>query len=213
MSETLRLLLSLITTLSIIVLVYKGIARKDVGIIGPIAPRVFLVGTILYDTILGDTDQTYFHVAIFLVIFFDLVSSLFITRSKRFFYEMYNSELISLLQNLKLKYDFIVTHAPIGIYVINRTGRFEFVNKEFCRITEYTEEELLKMSAFDLSPRNMYGRLEAQILERIEDIVPSKKYITILKTKTGKDRKVEVNAKHTINGHDTITGSVYQMEE
>lgn len=205
----LRIMFIVILVALTALLIYKGKVRRDFGILGPVAPRILLIIILLFDLFGGNTGMLYFHAGIILIFFTDLVSSIFVIRSKRFFYETYNSELIELLQNLKLKYDFIISNVPVGIFVINRLGRFEFINKTMSSITGYTEDELLKMSVFDITFSRDYLFFEKNIKERIDGIFPEKTYTTNLLTKDGEKVSVKVCEKKTVNGHDTITGSVH----
>ncbi len=62
------------------------------------------------------------------------------------------------------KYQYLVKHAPTGIYEIDYNGpKFKSVNEAMCTILGYTEQELLTMNPFDLlyakSKKRFQGRI------------------------------------------------------
>ena len=211
MNIELETIVALTTILSLIVLVYKGTVRKDIGILGPILPRVYLLGVIILNGTFGNLDSTFFHVGIVLVLVLDFISSLFIIRGRRFLYETFNAELIETLQDLKVKYDFIVDNVPVGVYVTNITGRFEWVNDMICTITEYSREELLDMSVFDIISIDKHEQMRTNLIERISGKKPNADYNLEIIAKSGKTKRVRIFARRSQNGHNTITGSVYPL--
>ena len=50
------------------------------------------------------------------------------------------------------KYRTYIEHSPIGIYVVDRSGRYKDVNPAACKLVGYTREELLQMRIPDLIP-------------------------------------------------------------
>jgi PAS domain S-box-containing protein len=58
----------------------------------------------------------------------------------------------SALKRSEEKYRSYIEHAPDGVFVADETGRYIEVNDAACRITGYTEEELLEMSISDILP-------------------------------------------------------------
>ena len=50
------------------------------------------------------------------------------------------------LRQSEMKYRSYVDHAPIGVFVVDRTGRYIEVNDAACRLTGYAKNELLQMS-------------------------------------------------------------------
>ena len=56
----------------------------------------------------------------------------------------------SALKTSEEKYRSYIGNAPDGIFVVNETGRFFEVNKAACRMTGYSNDELLKVSFIDL---------------------------------------------------------------
>ncbi len=56
------------------------------------------------------------------------------------------------LKQSEERYRNYVTHSPYGVFVANEHGRYLDVNPAACRITGYSEQELLEMSIPDLLP-------------------------------------------------------------
>jgi len=56
------------------------------------------------------------------------------------------------LQKSEMKYRSYTDNAPDGVFVANETGRYIEVNASACRITGYSQDELLKMSIPDMLP-------------------------------------------------------------
>ena len=54
------------------------------------------------------------------------------------------------------KYRRYIDNAPDGVFVSDETGKYLEVNKAICRITGYSKEELLKMSIFDILPKESF---------------------------------------------------------
>jgi PAS domain S-box-containing protein len=64
--------------------------------------------------------------------------------------------------NAEQKHLNIRDHAALGISEIDSSGKFLNVNRKFCQLTGYLEEELLKMKFFDLCEENGDNELKNQ---------------------------------------------------
>ena len=53
---------------------------------------------------------------------------------------------VEALRQSEMKYRSYVDHAPIGVFVVDQTGRYVEVNDAACRLTGYAKDELLQMS-------------------------------------------------------------------
>jgi len=193
-------------------LIIKGIQRKDFSVLGEVLACFYMVGAVFIDLTSNFKTVSYIHMGIFILLFSFLATHLVYLLTGKFKQPVLPVVILEALNNLKIKYDFIVDHITIGIYVLDRRGRFEFVNKCMEDITGYTEQELLKMSAFDLSLETDRKEIEEKFLDRISGTEEESEYIANLKTKSGAIKKVKVNAKRTVNGHPTITGSITPVE-
>jgi PAS domain S-box-containing protein len=70
------------------------------------------------------------------------------------------------------KYQYLVKHAPTGIYEIDYNGpKFKSINEAMCIILGYTEQELLTMNPFDL----LYAKSKKRFQERIARGLKGKK--------------------------------------
>jgi len=71
--------------------------------------------------------------------------------------EMINEELLFAKEKIEaseIKYNAITNQSTEGITITNMVGNYIFVNPAFCKMTGYSETELLKMSAFDLKSKS-----------------------------------------------------------
>jgi len=56
------------------------------------------------------------------------------------------------LTNSELKYRSYIDNAPEGVFVVDEIGRYIEVNESACRITGYSQDELIKMSISEMLP-------------------------------------------------------------
>lgn len=75
-----------------------------------------------------------------------------ITEKKRTEHELINSKRI--VEESERKFRAITNQATEGIALADLEGNYQFVNPALCAMTGYTEEELLKMTVFDLTARS-----------------------------------------------------------
>lgn len=110
--------------------------------------------------------------------------------------ERKNAELI--ISQSEEKYRTLVEQASDAIFIADNAGRFITVNTSACKLSQYTEKELLKMSIYDFA-----------IMEDIqknpfhfEELKQGKTVITerLMKGKDGKPIYVDVNAKLLSDG-------------
>lgn len=208
MEQILKNLIALVVCLDMGIILYKGIVRRNFGIASAIAPMLFFLGVVFYDNVIGTVNSLFYYIGLLLVFFGVFLSDIFIIISAKFKLETYASGLVDLLRNLQSKYEFVVSHVPVGIYVINSMGRFEFVNKSFCDFVGYTEQELLQMTIYELIPDNNLVEIKKNLKRRISGLEDSSEYNTTIISKDGTIISVRVNAKKTTNGHTTVTGSI-----
>jgi PAS domain S-box-containing protein len=82
--------------------------------------------------------------------------------------------------------DLIVQQAPIGISYLSLEGHFLQVNEQFCAIVGYTQEELLKMTLWDLAYTSEHKIIDASLHRSlVEDAIPH----TVERGGMRKDRK------------------------
>lgn len=205
--ETLKLVILLFAVVNTIILGLQAWYRKDWGMAGSILPRLyFIIALVLYFITDFEFSVIPFYIGLLVVFAGDSLTNMFILISKRFHIELYSLHLLEILKQLQLKYDFIIEHVPVGIYVLDKGGHIEFVNNGFCTLTGYTKTELLGKSVFMLIPEKNKIEIHDRITKRISGAESIADYITEIVTKSGKIIEVHVNAKQTVNGHQTITG-------
>jgi PAS domain S-box-containing protein len=98
-----------------------------------------------------------------------------------------------LIQESEKKYRTLVEQATDGIFIVNFKGEFKIVNPAGCKLSQYTEEELLKMRVHDFVDAN---ELKAMPF-KMEEIAAGKTVASErrLKRKDGKFIDVEITAK------------------
>ena len=208
MDHTLQFILLVSTIVSVILLIYKARVKKELAILGTTLPRIFLIAVLVDDLFITPTDSFVLGLAIALVLSSDALSSLALTLSKQVKTEAIAVNLVEVLSELRSKFEFIVSNVPVGIFVINRGGFFEFVNDNMEEITGYSKEELLSMSVFDLMPGNNTLSSRRRMRLAIETSEGELCFEMPLETKTREVKRIKINAKRTMNGHETITGSI-----
>lgn len=212
MDSILQVLTAITVLLLTAVLIIKGIQRKDFSVLGEIMACTYLVGAIVVDLVTNYNASLHIHFGIFVVLFSFLATHAVYLVTGRFKQMTLSLEILQVLKNLQDKYNFILANTFMGIYVINLKGRFEFVSRRMMEITEYSEDELLKMTVFDLLSKENKELIRSKLLDRASKEVEQDSYPIDLITKSGKVVKVMVHARVTSNGHPTITGSITLLE-
>ena len=70
------------------------------------------------------------------------------------------------LLETQLRYRATVEQSNDGITIADINGRYTMVNAAFCKMTGYTEEELLIMTVFDLLPKEEHQMLFSKVAEQ-----------------------------------------------
>ncbi len=85
------------------------------------------------------------------------------------------------LRHSEARYRALLDHAPVGVAHNSLDGRFEYVNRSFCKLVGYSAEELYTMRWQDLThpedvPRDQ--ELASQVIEgKLDDYTVEKRYI------------------------------------
>jgi PAS domain S-box-containing protein len=212
MDPILELFILISVTLSAILLSVKSWLRKDLALVASFIPRIYLIVAIIFSMSLGGLHQNYLHFGILIVFLGDAISSAFILLGKRLKLEQYVLQVLATLQGLDEKYSFLINTVPVGIYTINESGRFEFVNKAFAEIFEMPVEEMLGKTIYEFLPKDLIESRKKEVISRLR--IPDKEvsYQTPVITGRGNIIEVSVHAKTTSNGHRTITGSILKVK-
>ena len=104
-----------------------------------------------------------------------------------------HKEFQTALRNSEEKHRLLVENAPIGICTSNLNGMFLSVNKAYCDITGYSEEELLKLHFNDITVEKFRQKNEKIIKELIENKSNHAKLVKQDVRKDGKIIDVELN--------------------
>lgn len=108
------------------------------------------------------------------------------------------------------KFRAITTQATEGITVADLKGNYTFVNPAFCKMSGYTEEELLKMTVFDMKSPNQppTSFYESKLTKEGQAIR------VLLKKKTGEEYITEiVGKKIKIAGKQLVLGTIRDISD
>ncbi len=124
-----------------------------------------------------------------------------VTESKKFEFELIAAK--EKAEESETRFKAISEQAMDGIALSDLKGNYIFVNHAFCRMVGYAEEELLRMSVFDLRVPDDKSETFKGTISRGEDSVSRKKLLC-------KDKStitVDINGKVTlINGQEMVIG-------
>ncbi len=96
------------------------------------------------------------------------------------------------------KYRTLIEQATDGIFVADQGGKFLLVNSSACKLSQYSRDELLSMSIYDIVDKD---NIKQQPL-RFEELREGKSVITerVFRKKDGEPLQVEVNARQLSDG-------------
>jgi NDP-sugar pyrophosphorylase family protein len=176
-------------------LVVKAAKIKDVSIIGSILARMYLF-YILYSTVHFGIDHKGLLFAFIILFFSDVLSNIVKARIDRF----ECSEFIQITKNMAEKLSTTLDHSLTPFFTINMKGDIEYANVAFRKIID------------DVSPsgKNLKDVLDAKEID-FEELAMIEKKEYKIKTSEGYKNALIIGNK-TINGHETITGSIYILE-
>lgn len=135
-----------------------------------------------------------FKTLTFLAIFVALVLSIYLLKTRS------QKEIQTAKQKLSLVFD----NSPIGIAFCDMDGVLLEVNKEYCRLTGYSFEELKELSYWDLTPEK-YADQEEEQLKSLGEKGAYGPYRKEYKTKDQKLIPVELNG-FIVEDYDGIKG-------
>lgn len=133
----------------------------------------------------------------------------FITKKYR---EQIDSRVILLaMEQLKGRFAAFFENSLVGLYVINESGNFEFINKKLVEISGYSREELLKMNIYQLVCEEDLVTVKKNIDDRINGKVETIEYEISFMTKNREKKRIRVLGTATTNGHKTISGTILPL--
>ena len=91
------------------------------------------------------------------------------------------------------KYRTLIEQLTDAIFIINKQGQFDTVNSSACKLTQYSEEELLQMSIHDFTVKEDIEKnpFHFKALQKGETVVTER----IMRCKNGDLINIEINAK------------------
>lgn len=97
-----------------------------------------------------------------------------------------------------------------GFTVADKSGHYTFVNNSFCEMTQYSKEELLTMTVFDILPSDVISKLFDQVSKRGEKGVREVK----LQRKDGSTFLAEIYGfPIEVEGNELVLGTVRDITE
>ncbi len=103
-----------------------------------------------------------------------------ITERKRYEYALLES---------KLKYHSYIANAPYGIFIVNSEGYYKEVNNFACKMTGYSESELLNMNIKDI----LNPKYKHKALNNFKTLIKNGRMNSISECITKKGKKIQLS--------------------
>jgi PAS domain S-box-containing protein len=200
----LLVILEIVILLNIGVLIWKINKLKDISMLGSVIPRVYLFLVNLAKLSGIETSWEHIHIGVIIIFGCDFVVNLFRVYTNRVISKITESKTVQELKNAQYKYNILANTIPIGVFTTDRKGILESCNNAF---TEIIGENLIGKNIFDIICPSR------RKLEKIESLDEKEMLICkdlVIETKKGK-KTVDFLAIKTVNGHETITGSIREV--
>lgn len=111
------------------------------------------------------------------------------------------------------RYQTLVEQNLAGIYLV-QDGMMAYVNQKFCKITGYSEEELLTMDALELVAPESRDEVAEHIQQRLSGDVEEVDYTTTLLRANGERREVRAHGSRIeLEGTPAILGTIVDITE
>jgi PAS domain S-box-containing protein len=213
-----ELLLAILSFITVSLLIIKAIAKKDYTILVSALSRLYLFFVMLYIVVTGvnfpDNDLMFIsNLAICTVLLTDIGVNAYYLLTKTIREHSETLRLMSLLGKINNKFYTALESFPVGIYIIDKNGKFEYVNPKFCEISGYDKTELLTMTIFNLIKEKDVGFISKILKDKIEGVVPYSSYDLVGVSKSQKEVKVRITSFRSENGHPNIVGNITVCEE
>lgn len=112
-------------------------------------------------------------------------------------------------------FDTMIQNSPVGMYILEGSS-FSYVNKQLCKLTGCTEEELIGggVAMPDLIHPDDLHIVQASVSERIQGRAEEARYRVRVRMKDGTLKHVEVHASKMVRNGKTVTyGTVIDVTE
>jgi len=114
------------------------------------------------------------------------------------------------LEASQKKFMAISNQATEGITIADLEGNYVFVNPAFCRMSGYTEEELLKLSVFDMKSKNQ----DQSSFKNTKEDMEGKPVHVVLQKKTGEEYHTEIIGDViNIDGESLVLGTIRDVTD
>ena len=114
------------------------------------------------------------------------------------------------LEASQKKFMAISNQATEGITIADLEGNYVFVNPAFCRMSGYTEEELLKLSVFDMKAKNQ----DQSSFKNTKEDMEGKPVHVVLQKKTGEEYHTEIIGDViNIDGESLVLGTIRDVTD
>jgi PAS domain-containing protein len=194
---SLILIVTIVSMIILLVLLTSKIKEnQDYSILGSILSRLYLL-FILTRILHGADKSTEIIIGLLIVIISDILANIMSKITKK-----YENELLA------NKYYTVLNNSLAGVYTINTKGDFEYVNKKTCEIFTMPKEVMLTSNMYKLlseSDAIEYKRSVDKILSTDETYfcveIDAYDYCK-------NNLRLMITGNKTVNGHETITGSI-----
>ncbi len=133
-----------ITTILIPLIIYKAIKKGDVSLFGAAISRTLLAFSISGYLITGSLDlYLWIFISLIIMLLTDLMLNVLYIWTRKYNLEIENRKMAQALASIENKYWFITEHSPAGIFIMDRNGMLEYVNKTFAGTLGYLPSELI----------------------------------------------------------------------
>lgn len=208
----LSLILAGLSFITGILMVIRVIQKRDYTIVAGILSRALFIITTMIFVSHGELDHNAIGWAMSGVFLSDIVISLGYILSKKYRMIIENARLQKILEDIKYKYKILLETMPIGVYVLDDSGKIEFVNKYLLNLFGYELSEVLYRPIVNFVADCDKELVSKSIKQRLSKEVISDAYCISLVRKDGSTVRVKIHSNLTINGHPTITGSIIPEE-
>lgn len=114
------------------------------------------------------------------------------------------------LEASQKKFMAISNQTTEGITIADLEGNYVFVNPAFCKMSGYTEEELLKLSVFDMKAKNQ----DHSSFKNTQEDMEGKPVHVVLQKKSGEEYHTEIIGDViNIDGESLVMGTIRDITE
>jgi PAS domain S-box-containing protein len=198
-------LIAFLTFVSALLFIGKAKQKNNLGYIAQAISRLYMTIIFVLEVHFEPFgfDMGDIGIAVSAVIIADIISAGIALAGRRYIKEIDYLKTVSSLRDLSGKFNVIVESAVTGFFTVDRKGNIEFVNQALLNLLEYSRDEIIGRNILDFVN-----------LEHKDEILLSSKFnykgIKIT-TKSGRIISTYFSGGYTRNGHDTITGSIIEL--